>query len=65
MVFLMRADLGMMRHARGAKSRVKALLRRANTMASTKHTISGKAKVRGGAKPVTLHKINFSDSATE
>lgn len=60
----MRADLGMMRHAQG-KNRKLALIRRASTMASTKHTIGGKAKVRGGAKPVTLYKIKFSDSATE
>lgn len=61
----MRADLGMQRHSKGGKSRVKALLRRATTMASTSHTISGKPKVRGGARPVTLPKFKFSDSATE
>lgn len=59
----MRINIGMMRHA-GGKNRVKALLRRANTMASTKYTISGKPKAQGGAKPVTLPKFKFSDSAT-
>jgi hypothetical protein len=54
----------MMRHAQG-KNRVKAMLRRATTMASTKHTISGKEKVRGGARPVSLPKLHFSDSAKE
>lgn len=60
----MRVNLGMMRHAKGG-NRIKAMLRRATSMASTTHTISGKPKVRGGAKPVTLQKIEFSDSATE
>jgi hypothetical protein len=60
----MRVNLGMMRHAKG-KNRVKAMLRRATTMASTKHTISGKEKTHGGARPVTLPKLHFSDSAKE
>lgn len=62
----MRVDIGMMRNSKsGGKSRVKAMLRRANTMASTDRTISGKPKVRGGAKPVSLPKIKFSVSDTE
>jgi hypothetical protein len=61
----MRVDLGMQRHSKGGKSRVKAMLRRATAMASTTHTISGRKKDKGGAKPVTLPNIKFRDSATE
>ena len=60
----MRAELGLMRRAQG-KDRKLAMIRRASTLASTKNTISGKPKVRGGAKPVTLPKLKFSDSSDE
>ena len=61
----MRVNLGMQRHSKGGKSRVKAMLRRASTMSATTHTISGRKKDHGGAKPVTLPKLKFSDSANE
>ena len=57
----MHVDIGMKRHAK-KEDRKKALLRRANTMASTTHNIAGKLKEKGGAKPVTLPKITFRDS---
>jgi hypothetical protein len=57
----MRVEIGMKRHAK-KEDRTRALLRRANTMASTTHNIAGRPKEKGGAKPVTLPKITFRDS---
>ncbi len=54
----MRVELGMKRYA-NKENRKKALLRRANTIASTTLTITGERKQKGGAKPVTLPKITF------
>ena len=54
----MRVELGMKRYAQ-KEDRKRALLRRANTIASNTHTITGERKQKGGAKPVTLPKITF------
>ena len=59
----MRVDLGMKRYAK-QKDRKLALIRRASTMASTTHNIAGRKKEKGGARPVTLPKLTFSDSDT-
>ena len=56
----MRVDIGMKRHA-NKEDRVKAMIRRATTMASTRYTISGRKKEKGGARPVSLPKLKFSD----
>ena len=58
----MRVDLGMKRYAKN-KDAKRALLKRASTMASTTHTIGGRRKEKGGARPVTLPKLTFSDSS--
>lgn len=60
----MRVDLGMKRYA-GKENKTKAMLRRASTMASSSHTVSGKPKERGKVKPITLPKIEFGDSEKE
>lgn len=54
----MRVELGMKRYA-NKEDRKRALLRRANTMASNTRTVAGERKQKGGAKPVTLPKITF------
>jgi hypothetical protein len=56
----MRVELGMKRYAQ-KEDRKRALLRRANTIASNTHTITGELKRKGGAKPVTLPRLKFTD----
>lgn len=56
----MRVEIGMKRHAT-KENLVKAMIRRATTMASTTHTVSGRKKEKGGARPITLPKLKFSD----
>jgi hypothetical protein len=56
----MRVEIGMKRYAQ-KEDRKRALLRRANTIASNTRTITGATKRKGGAKPVTLPKIVFRD----
>jgi hypothetical protein len=47
------------------ENRIRGLLRRATTMASTATTVGGKPKQRGKVRPITLPKIEFSVSDKE
>lgn len=59
----MRVEIGMGRGIKNKKHDPKrAYLRRASTLATGTHTISGKKRERSVPKPITLPKLDFGAS---
>lgn len=56
----MRVEIGIKRGSKNKDPKL-AMIRRADTDASTKYGIGGVPKRRGGMKPVTLAKVTFRD----